>query len=87
MRAITLAKEHGTYLDMDIYDDECIQAAGKTGSIPADCFWSTIAIWSEISAAEFYQRRRFGRAVKMTFGTDAGVCPCLMLQRISSRSW
>src|SRR5207245_10576487 len=34
---IALAKEHGTYLDMDIYDDECIQAAGKTNSIPAEC--------------------------------------------------
>ena len=22
---ISLAKEHGTYLDMDLYDEECIQ--------------------------------------------------------------
>jgi imidazolonepropionase-like amidohydrolase len=29
---IALAKQHGTYLDMDIYDEECIQ----NGSTPAD---------------------------------------------------
>lgn len=28
---IALAKQHGTYLDMDIYDEECIQAGAKTG--------------------------------------------------------
>src|SRR3954467_4941038 len=33
---IALAKEHGTYLDMDIYDEECIQEAGKNNNIPAD---------------------------------------------------
>src|ERR1700723_1239951 len=30
---IALAKQHGTYLDMDIYDEECIQSAADT---PAD---------------------------------------------------
>jgi len=33
---IALAKQHGTYLDMDIYDEECIQAGAKTGQTPAD---------------------------------------------------
>ena len=28
---IALAKQHGTYLDMDIYDEECIQEAGRAG--------------------------------------------------------
>jgi imidazolonepropionase-like amidohydrolase len=69
---IALAKEHGTYLDMDIYDEECIQAAGKTGKIPAD-FLEHDRDLGEI------QRRNFAKAVragvKMTFGTDAGVCP------------
>ena len=69
---IALAKEHGTYLDMDIYDDECIQAAGKTGNIPAD-FLQHDHDLGEI------QRRNFTKAVKagvkMAFGTDAGVCP------------
>jgi imidazolonepropionase-like amidohydrolase len=69
---IALAKEHGTYLDMDIYDDECIQAAGKTGNIPADFLEHDHDLGET-------QRRNFTKAVKagvkMAFGTDAGVCP------------
>jgi imidazolonepropionase-like amidohydrolase len=69
---IALAKEHGTYLDMDIYDDECIQAAGRTGNIPADF------LVHDHDLGEI-QRRNFTKAVKagvnMAFGTDAGVCP------------
>jgi len=69
---IALAKQHGTYLDMDIYDDECIQSAGKTNKIPAD-FLEHDRDLGEI------QRRNFTKAVKagvkMSFGTDAGVCP------------
>src|SRR6476661_6983404 len=69
---IALAKQHGTYLDMDIYDDECIQAAGKTNNIPADFLEHDRGL-GEI------QRRNFAKAVKagvkMSFGTDAGVCP------------
>src|SRR5690349_18824607 len=33
---IALAKQHGTYLVMDIYDDECIQAQGRASSMPKD---------------------------------------------------
>ncbi len=66
---IALAKQHGTYLDMDIYDEECIQSAANT---PADFLQHD----QELAAA---QRRNFTKAVragvKMTFGTDAGVCP------------
>src|SRR5882724_12622466 len=66
---IALAKEHGTYLDMDIYDEECIQSAADT---PADF------LQHDRDLAEA-QRRNFTKAVhagvKMTFGTDAGVCP------------
>jgi imidazolonepropionase-like amidohydrolase len=69
---IALAKERGTYLDMDIYDDECIQAAGKTNNIPQD-FLEHDRDLGEL------QRRNFTKAVKagvkMAFGTDAGVCP------------
>jgi imidazolonepropionase-like amidohydrolase len=65
---IALAKQHGTYLDMDIYDEECIQ----NGSTPADF----LAHDRDLAAA---QRRNFTKAVKagvkMSFGTDAGVCP------------
>jgi imidazolonepropionase-like amidohydrolase len=66
---IALAKQHGTYLDMDIYDEECIQSAADT---PADF------LQHDRDLAEA-QRRNFTKAVragvKMTFGTDAGVCP------------
>ncbi|MGA3197013.1 MAG: amidohydrolase family protein [Terriglobales bacterium] len=69
---IELAKQHGTYLDMDIYDEECIQAGGQTGQTPAD-FLAHDADLGRI------QRENFGKAVKagakMAFGTDAGVCP------------
>jgi len=69
---IALAKQHGTYLDMDIYDEECIQAAGKANSIPTD-FLDHDRDLGEL------QRRNFTKAVKagvkMSFGTDAGVCP------------
>jgi len=69
---IALAKQHGTYLDMDIYDEECIQEGGKTGKTPAD-FLQHDADLGRI------QRENFGKAVKagvkMSFGTDLGVCP------------
>jgi imidazolonepropionase-like amidohydrolase len=68
---IAIAKQHGTYLDMDIYDEECIQAGAKTGQTPAD-FLQHDADLGRI------QRENFGKAVragvKMAFGTDAGVC-------------
>jgi imidazolonepropionase-like amidohydrolase len=68
---IALAKQRGTYLDMDIYDEECIQAGAKTGQTPAD-FLQHDADLGRI------QRENFGKAVragvKMAFGTDAGVC-------------
>ncbi|HME38074.1 MAG TPA: amidohydrolase family protein [Steroidobacteraceae bacterium] len=66
---IALAKQHGTYLDMDIYDEECIQSRADE---PADFLRHD----ADLGAA---QRRNFTKAVragvKMTFGTDAGVCP------------
>jgi imidazolonepropionase-like amidohydrolase len=33
---IALAKQHETYLDMDIYDEECIQEDGRNGKMPKD---------------------------------------------------
>lgn len=69
---IALAKEHGTYLDMDIYDEECIQDANKKNATPSD-FLEHDRDLGEI------QRRNFTKALhagaKMAFGTDAGVCP------------
>ncbi len=66
---IALAKQHGTYLDMDIYDEECIQSAKDT---PQD-FLDHDRELGEIQRRNFTKAVRAG--VKMTFGTDAGVCP------------
>jgi len=69
---IALAKQHGTYLDMDIYDEECIQAGAKTGQTPADFIQHDADLGQK-------QRENFTKAVKagvkMSFGTDLGVCP------------
>jgi len=66
---IALAKQHGTYLDMDIYDEECIQGDKTT---PKDFLQHDAALGQ-------MQRDNFRKAVqagaKMSFGTDAGVCP------------
>jgi imidazolonepropionase-like amidohydrolase len=66
---IALAKQHGTYLDMDIYDEECIESDPST---PPEFLVHD----HDLGEA---QRRNFAKAVragvKMTFGTDAGVCP------------
>lgn len=69
---IALAKQHGTYLDMDVYDEECIQEEGRKRQMPKD-FLEHDAQLGQI------QRERFRKAVeagvKLSFGTDAGVCP------------
>lgn len=68
---IALAKQHGTYLDMDIYDEECIEEEGKAGSMTADFLQHDHDLGET-------QRQNFTRAlhagVKLSFGTDAGVC-------------
>ena len=69
---IALAKEHGTYLDMDIYDEECIQDSNKKNPTPAD-FLEHDRDLGEIQRRNFTKALRAG--VKLSFGTDAGVCP------------
>ena len=69
---IKLAKAHGTYLSMDIYNDDFILAEGeKNGIEPA-----SMDKERQIGKA---QRANFEKAwkagVKMAFGTDAGVYP------------
>jgi imidazolonepropionase-like amidohydrolase len=68
---IALAKQHGTYLDMDIYDEECIQEDGRNGSVPKD-FLEHDAQLGQIQRDNF--RKAVAAGVKMAFGTDAGVC-------------
>jgi imidazolonepropionase-like amidohydrolase len=69
---LALAKQHGTYLDMDIYDEECIQEAGRKGTEPAD-FLKHDAELGELHRQNF--RKAVKAGLKMSFGTDAGVCP------------
>ena len=69
---IALAKQHGTYLDMDIYDEECIQDGGRKGNVPKD-FLEHDAQLGQIQRDNF--RKAVNAGVKMSFGTDAGVCP------------
>jgi imidazolonepropionase-like amidohydrolase len=68
---IVLAKQRGTYLDMDIYDEECIQEDGKNGSVPKD-FLEHDAELGQLQRDNF--RKAVAASVKMSFGTDAGVC-------------
>jgi imidazolonepropionase-like amidohydrolase len=68
---ITLAKQRGTYLDMDIYDEECIEEEGKAASIPKD-FLEHDAHLGQMQRDNF--RKAVAAGVKMSFGTDAGVC-------------
>ncbi len=68
---IVLAKQRGTYLDMDIYDEECIQEDGRKGNVPQD-FLEHDAQLGQIQRDNF--RKAVAAGVKMSFGTDAGVC-------------
>ena len=69
---IRLAKEHGTYLDMDIYDEECIEADAKSGRIPMD-FVAHDHDLGQVQRDNF--RKAVAAGVKLSFGTDSGVCP------------
>jgi imidazolonepropionase-like amidohydrolase len=68
---IALAKQHGTYLDMDIYDEDCIQEDGRKGNVPKD-FLEHDAKLGQLQRDNF--RKAVAAGVKMSFGTDAGVC-------------
>jgi len=68
---IALAKQHGTYLVMDIYDEECIQEDGKNGKMPAD-FLAHDRELGEKHRQNF--RKALNAGVKMAYGTDLGVC-------------
>src|SRR5882757_9079815 len=70
--AFALAKQHGTYFSMDIYNDDYIQAEGtKNGTFKESLEKERII--------GLKQRQTFQAAVKagvkMIFGTDAGVYP------------
>ncbi len=70
--AFTLAKQHGTYFDMDIYNDDYILSDGEKNGV----FKESLEKERKIGLK---QRQTFQAAfksgVKMLFGTDAGVYP------------
>lgn len=69
---IALAKQHGTFFDMDIYNDDYILATGTTNGTSQESLDKEREIGLK-------QRQTFQRAVragvKMAFATDAGVYP------------
>jgi imidazolonepropionase-like amidohydrolase len=69
---IQLAKQHGTWFDMDIYNDDYILATGTANGTEQESLDKERVIGRK-------QRETFQRAtragVKMIFGTDAGVYP------------
>ena len=70
--AFALAKQHGTYFSMDIYDDDYILAEGEKNGVFKQSLDKERVIGLK-------QRQTFQAAtragVKMVFGTDAGVYP------------
>jgi imidazolonepropionase-like amidohydrolase len=70
--AISMAKQRGTYFDMDIYNDDYILAEGAKNGVFAESLEKERMIGRK-------QRETFKAAtqagVKMLFGTDAGVYP------------
>jgi imidazolonepropionase-like amidohydrolase len=69
---IALAKEHGTYLVFDIYNDDYIlQEGAKAGMLP-----ESIEKEKKIGRLQRENfRHAFQSGAKMAFGTDAGVYP------------
>ncbi len=69
---IALAKQHGTFLVFDIYDDDYILSMGeKVGMLPE-------SIEKEKALGRLQRenfRKAFHAGAKMAFGTDAGVYP------------
>lgn len=69
---IALAKQHGTYLVMDIYNGDYIDTVGRRQK------WSAESLQKNLDTTEA-QRQGFGKAVKagvnIAYGTDAGVYP------------
>ena len=69
---IALAKQHGTYLDFDIYNDDYIlQEGAKAGMLP-----ESIEKEKKIGRLQRENfRKTFQAGAKMAFATDAGVYP------------
>jgi len=69
---IALAKQYGTYLDMDLNYAECNKEKAKQGTLPPDFHEH------DLELGEGYPqtfRKVVQSGVKMSFGTDLGICP------------
>lgn len=69
---IRLAKQHGAYLSMDIYNTDYTQAEGKKNGVLEDNLRKDREL-GDIQRENF--RRAHQAGVKMVFGTDAGIFP------------
>jgi imidazolonepropionase-like amidohydrolase len=69
---IALAKEHGTWLSMDIYNTDYTQAEGAKNGVLEDNLRKDREI-AEIQRQGF--KRAHAAGAKMVYGTDAGVFP------------
>jgi len=69
---IRLAKAHGTYFVMDIYDDDYILGKAKDFGIQEEMLVKERSV-GKLQRENF--RKAFLAGVKMAFGTDAGVYP------------
>ena len=69
---IALVKQKGTYLDMDLMYAECPQEKGTQGTIPQDFLEHNRELGEEYPGTF---RKVVQAGVKMSFGTDLGICP------------
>ena len=69
---IRLAKEHGTYFVMDIYNDDYILGKAREFGIPEEFINKERGV-GRLQRENF--QKAFKAGVKMAFGTDAGVYP------------
>jgi imidazolonepropionase-like amidohydrolase len=69
---IRLAKQHGAWLSMDIYNTDYTQAEGKKNGVLEDNLRKDREV-GDIQRENF--RRAHAAGAKMVFGTDAGIYP------------
>ncbi len=69
---IALAKKHGAYLSMDIYNTEYTQAEGKKNGVLEDNLRKDREV-ADVQRENFRKAHKAG--VKMVYGTDSGVYP------------
>jgi imidazolonepropionase-like amidohydrolase len=69
---IALAKQHGAWLSMDIYNSEYIQAEGKKNGVLDEMLKKDLEI-ADLQRENF--RRAHKAGAKMIYGTDAGIYP------------